>query len=239
MASISTCAVGTSSWSINCWYTSGLDDLSGFANALAGVTDKAAKPTARLLAGVQMGDRLRKLPDAMRPLAQALETLQRTTAELEKSPLLTGDPKALKLDGLRNRLGVTALAAQLPTRITMTLAAALALADKVQDGSGKTPGHVQQFGKALDEVNYAARQINVLEDAMKELVGIARLTPALRSDAQKLHAALGALRSTLIDPHGIAQQLDGFVKAGTADPLQAAAGLCAVLGPRKPAVLPV
>lgn len=220
-------------------YTSGLDDLSAFANALAGVTDKAAKPTARLLAGVQMGDRLRKLPDAMRPLAQALETLQRTTAELEKSPLLTGDPKALKLDGLRNRLGVTALAAQLPTRITMTLAAALALADKVQDGGGKTPSHVQQFGKALDEVNYAARQINVLEDAMKELVDIAKLTPALRSDAQKLHAALGALRSALIDPHGIAQQLDGFVKAGTADPLQAAAGLCAVLGPRKPAVLPV
>lgn len=214
-------------------YTSALDDLAGYANALAGVTDKTAKPADRLLAGVQMGDRLRKLPDAMRPLALALETVKRTTAELEHSPLLTGDPKVLKLDRLRNGLGVTALSAQLPTRITMTLAAALALADKVQGGNGKNPGHIDQLGKALEEVNYAARQVPVLEDAMRELIDIAKLTPALRSDAQKLRAALMALRGALIDPRGIAQQLDGFVKAATGDPFQAATSLCAVLGPRK------
>lgn len=210
-------------------YTSAFADLSRYANALAGVTEKSAKPDSRLLASVQMGDQFKKLPDSMKPLARALQAVQYATSDLGTSPLLTGDPTRMKLINLRKNLGVDALASQLPTRINLALRAALTLAGEVHEEKGTNSRHLTQFGQALAEVDYATKQIATIEAAMKELVDIAALDPAVRADAHRLRGALVELRDALMDPAGIAQQLNGFVKTATSDLAQAAAILSAAL----------
>lgn len=166
---------------------------------------------------------LSKLSPSMKPLFGALivaaqEWMKNTQIHAIGNPELES-----RLPNV-NRLGILALAAQLPSRIAMPLEVAMKVA---MTNASPGPGDLRKLSSAMDEVvNFIDSRQDALNMAIADLQEIIDSpspgdSPTLKSEASNLLDALKFLKKEFQKPDGSIQSARQFADLAVDRPLEA------------------